>query len=252
MESENDTPLNQSELQRQLAGLGYQISRRQLSRYLYASEVLEPLVPKALRAGLGRYHVDHLRAIDGAYRRLFDGLPVPEPEYQTWFAATLSALDREDLTLEAICGALEQSFATISGLSLRQVSSRLAALLKGAPKDDDEDSADPAGISARSTSEAAVTIDERPAIPRGDSPGSPNGVAGTPIQNRSADSATRSTRTKAEGAAIHRELPDSPAEGASANRLTISDQSAPVATVAISNSSPLSTITPAANAISTD
>jgi len=231
MESENDTPLNQSELQRQLTGLGYQISRRQLSRYLYAAEVLEPLVPKALRAGLGRYHVDHLRAIDGAYRRLFEALPVPAPEYQAWFAATLSALDREDLTLEPICSALEQSFATISGLSPRQVSHRLAALIKCGPKNDGEDSADPDGIGSRSVFEAVAPLDKRPAIPRGGaSPGSPGGLAGAPIENGSADSATRSTRTKAEGAASHRELPDVSAEGASGNELTILDQSAQLAT----------------------
>lgn len=231
LESENDTPLNQSELQRQLTGLGYKISRRQLSRYLYAADVLAPLVPKALRTGLGRYHVDHLRAIDGAYRRLFDGLSVPKPEYQTWFPATLAALDREDLALEAICSALEQSFATISGLSPRQVSHQLAALLKGAAKHDDEESADPDGISSRSTFEAAVPVDEPPAIPRGGaSTGSPSGLAGAPLQNRSPDSATRSKRTEEIGPASHRDLPDSPAEGASGNRLTISDQSAPIAT----------------------
>jgi hypothetical protein len=111
------------------------------------------------------------------------------------------------------------------------VSHRLAPLLNGAPKNDDEDSADPDGISSRSTFEAAVPINELPAIPHGGaSPGSLSGLVGAPIQNSSADSATRSKKTKEVGPASHRDLPDSPAEGASGNRLTVSDQNAQVAT----------------------
>jgi ParB family protein of integrating conjugative element (PFGI_1 class) len=129
LSAETGKALNRSELQRQLTALGYTISRRQLSRYLYAAECLEPLIPKALRAGLGRYHVDQLRAVEGAYRNLFEDLPIPNPDFQSWFATTVSKLDRDDLTLQEIGEALEHAIAKISGLSCPQIRQRIEALL---------------------------------------------------------------------------------------------------------------------------
>ncbi len=138
LEAESGTRLSQSELQRTLTALGYQISRRQLSRYHYAADVLAPLIPKALAAGLGRYHVDALRSIEGACRRLFERLPDSGAGFEPWFAATLSGMDRTDLTLEGVRDTLAQSLAKRSGRSCRQVLTQIEALLKESPKETDE------------------------------------------------------------------------------------------------------------------
>lgn len=163
LEAESGTRLSRSELQRTLTSLGYQISRRQLSRYHYAADVLAPLIPKALAAGYGRYHVDALRSIEGAYRRLFASLAPSAAAFEPWFAATLSGVDRTDLTLEVVRDTLAQSLAKRSGRSCSQIHAQIEALLKDLPSGPGEvDHSDEALMQI--DSEASVLLATNPAV----------------------------------------------------------------------------------------
>lgn len=70
IEQEENAPLSRSEFERRLASIGYRVSRRQLIRCEYAADVLDPLIPWALRGGLGGREIDKIREAESIYRRL--------------------------------------------------------------------------------------------------------------------------------------------------------------------------------------
>jgi ParB family protein of integrating conjugative element (PFGI_1 class) len=121
LEQETGAPLSRSALQRALGEIGYSVSRRQLIRYHYALERLEPLIPRALQAGLGRQQVDQLRDLETAYQT-FSAAGLNDPAaFDRWFRGALSELDCETLEVNQVRTALDASFAKLTGQSVAQI-----------------------------------------------------------------------------------------------------------------------------------
>jgi hypothetical protein len=146
LEQESGYRLSRSEFQRRLAAMGYTISRRQMIRYEYAAEVLEPLIPRALRGGLGRHQIDRLRDIEQAYRVVHRSLsasaPAPLPALDPWFADVLAAQDGDTLDLMAVRRELDCRLAELSGRPLNRIRIEVDALLHETSEERDEAMAD--------------------------------------------------------------------------------------------------------------
>jgi len=147
LEQESGYRLSRSEFQRRLAAMGYTISRRQMIRYEYAAEVLEPLIPRALRGGLGRHQIDRLRNIEQAYQvahcSLSASAPAPLPAFDPWFSDVLAAQDGDTLDLTAVRRELDRRLAEISGHPLNRIRIEVDALLHETSEERDEAMADP-------------------------------------------------------------------------------------------------------------
>jgi ParB family protein of integrating conjugative element (PFGI_1 class) len=73
LDEENGAPITRSAFNRHLSSMGYRVSLRQLRRYDYAIEGLFPLIPIALRSGMGVRQIDDIRDVHEAYRTAHRG-----------------------------------------------------------------------------------------------------------------------------------------------------------------------------------
>jgi len=121
LEQESGAPLSRSALQRALSEIGYSVSRRQLIRYDYALERLEPLIPKALQAGLGRQQVDQLRDLEAAYQGIAAASLNDPTAFDRWFCAALAELDSETLEVNQVRTALDASLAKLTGQLVAEI-----------------------------------------------------------------------------------------------------------------------------------
>ncbi len=128
IETETGDTLNRGQFQRRLGCLGYVISRRQLIRYEFATEVLEPLIPKAFATGLGGWRVDLIRDLHRAYRRYHEQL-AGAPPFEALFAEALAQHDGELLDLEEVRADLDARFSRYGGLPANRVHLAVEALL---------------------------------------------------------------------------------------------------------------------------
>ncbi len=63
--------ISQTQLESELQQAGYRIHQGLISRMAYAVEVLLPLIPQALAAGMGKHHVGRIRALERAARTVW-------------------------------------------------------------------------------------------------------------------------------------------------------------------------------------
>lgn len=133
IEEEEGRELTRSEFARRLSEMGYKVSRRQLIRYAYAAEILEPSVPQALRAGLGVREIDRIRDLETAYRAFHQSLANAAEDapgaFARLFAEALSAHDAALLDLDAVRRWLDERLAQTSGRRLNHVRLAVDALL---------------------------------------------------------------------------------------------------------------------------
>jgi ParB family protein of integrating conjugative element (PFGI_1 class) len=130
IEAEQGRTLSLRELSEALHARGYGINPGLLSRMQYATEVLLPRIPEALRAGLGRPQVERLRRLEGACRHYWrDACAVEEARFDLLFAETLARHDGADWDLEAVRAELEAGLADAFAVSLKRVRLELDARL---------------------------------------------------------------------------------------------------------------------------
>jgi ParB family protein of integrating conjugative element (PFGI_1 class) len=156
LEDETGETLGLREFVRRLADpvfkIGLNVSVTQMHRLRYAAQFLYPLLPEALRAGMGRAHVDSLQKIESLYRSYWQkrgptGL-APEAqsaEFDALFGEVLSSQDSPDFVMDAVRPALEDSLSKILDRPLRSIQAEIAALSAGIelradipPETDDE------------------------------------------------------------------------------------------------------------------
>lgn len=146
LEQESGCRLSRSEFQRRLAAKGYTISRRQMIRYEYAAEALEPLIPRTLRGGLGRHQIDRIRDIEQAYRVVHRSLsasaPAPLPAFDPWFADVLAGQDGDTPDLTTARREIDCRLAELSGHPLNRIRIEMDALLHETSEERDEAMAD--------------------------------------------------------------------------------------------------------------
>ena len=125
-EKEAGETLTRSGFQRKLETIGYQLSRRQLIRFEYATETLDAVIPQVLRAGLGGKKIDEIRDLENAYRRFCDG---KIDQLELLFADVMSLHDGESWSIERIRHDLECRLAGLTSTPGNKIHREVDALL---------------------------------------------------------------------------------------------------------------------------
>jgi len=131
IEAEIGTSLGRNELVRRLAEAGYTISKRHLSRFQYTTEVLYPLIPTALRSGMGRPQIDALRALEKAFQSYWvEGGREPD-RFQTIWKDALLMVDGPDFDVALARQNLETRLSGMLGHPVSRIRIAVDALLSG-------------------------------------------------------------------------------------------------------------------------
>jgi hypothetical protein len=129
----------------------------------YALDVLLPVMPKALRAGLGTPQIRRLRRLENAARRLWRQWAggAADADFDAYFGAALAQTDRSDWTYRAAEAALELMLAEQCCLDRDRVRGEFRALLSGSVRSQAEV---PSGSAAMCNTRAgsASTVREGP------------------------------------------------------------------------------------------
>jgi len=125
---ERGMALSTRELAALLRERGYSIDPATITRLDYARETLLPLIPLALRAGLGRPAIDRIRKLEKMLVRCLKERELDQPvieEVRQWFLLCLSRHDRGDWLLEPVQQEAEAYFADLCGVSREKVRAAL-------------------------------------------------------------------------------------------------------------------------------
>jgi ParB family protein of integrating conjugative element (PFGI_1 class) len=132
LENEGGQALSTREFSRQLGSKGYLASSRQLTRFHYAADFLEPLIPMALNAGLGNDKVDRLRKIQAGYSKCLTEFGATQ-NFEPMFAQALTEHDDEDLEIDALQRTLDNYIVNCTGEPLNRVRLHVDTLLLDNP-----------------------------------------------------------------------------------------------------------------------
>jgi len=124
--------LSQRRLETILRDRGYSLSHGLISQMGYAVHTLLPVIPQALKSGLGRPQVERLRALDRAARALWKKRKLGEDEsFDTVFAALCERYDGPEWDLELLRNAIEIEIAEELEVSIQAIRVELDAQLLG-------------------------------------------------------------------------------------------------------------------------
>ena len=124
--------LSQRRLQAVLREGGYSVSDSLISRMGYAVEVLLPLIPQALNAGLGRPQVQKIRALDRAARRVWEQRGLGnEEEIKQVFETLCQRYDDPDWDTDLLRSAIETEIAEQADISVHTIRMELDAQIEG-------------------------------------------------------------------------------------------------------------------------
>jgi len=130
LETEQKQELSQRQLVDALNERGYGLNQGLISRMDYTVDVLEPLIPMALRAGVGIDQIRRIRRLDGACRKLWEDQKGCEPDtFSPEFNAALKTHDGQTFDLDAVQNTLEERLADGLQWSLKDVRLVLDAAL---------------------------------------------------------------------------------------------------------------------------
>jgi len=121
IEAEAGGALTRSDFVRCLAEMGYPISRRQLIRYEYAADVLEPLIPEALDTGLGGRQIDEIKEAAKHYSDYWQSCGLETDQFDPVFRSSLSENDSDAWNLKDVLDALELRIAEKTGKTVNAV-----------------------------------------------------------------------------------------------------------------------------------
>ncbi|MCG5526399.1 hypothetical protein LRB11_15920, partial [Ectothiorhodospira haloalkaliphila] len=131
LEAQTQHPLSRSELARQLADLGYTLSRRHLRRFEYAARILSPLIPEALRNGMGQPQIDGLRTQEQAFQTLWTQAGEAPDLFDGIWSDVLTDLDGPDFDVELVREGMENRLATLLERPLTHIRLEVDALIAG-------------------------------------------------------------------------------------------------------------------------
>ena len=109
---------------RRFFGSGYSIDQPAISRLDYAIETLFPVIPVALRSGVGRPAIDCIRKLDKILVTFLEGRSRNQTVIdgaRAWFLACLRRHDSEYWLIDPVCDELEAYLAEICGESVGTV-----------------------------------------------------------------------------------------------------------------------------------
>jgi ParB family protein of integrating conjugative element (PFGI_1 class) len=128
LENESGQALSRNEFIRQLTTKGYPVSKRQLIRFEYAANFLEPLIPIALNAGFGGERIDRLHKIQFGYAKCLAEFGATQ-NFEPMFAQALTEHDDEDLDIDALQRSLDNYIVNCTGEPLNRVRLHVDTLL---------------------------------------------------------------------------------------------------------------------------
>jgi ParB family protein of integrating conjugative element (PFGI_1 class) len=128
LERETGKPLSRNEFSKELTRSGYPVSTRQLTRFHYAADFLEPLIPMALNEGLGVRAVDRLIKIQTGYSKCLTEFGSTQ-NFEPMFAQALTEHDDEDLDIDALQRTLDNYIVSCTGQPLNRVRLHVDTLL---------------------------------------------------------------------------------------------------------------------------
>ena len=124
--------LSQRRLQAALKIGGYALSDTLISRMGYAVQVLLPLIPRALNAGLGRPQVQKIRALDRAARKIWEQRSMGDEEvFNQVFASLCQRYDDPDWDTDLLRSAIETEIAEQADISVHTLRVELDAQIEG-------------------------------------------------------------------------------------------------------------------------
>ena len=138
-EKESGGSSTRSAFQRRLETIGYSLSRRQLIRFEYATEMLDAVIPEVLCAGLGGKKIDEIRDLENAYVRFCDG---KVDQLELLFADVMSLHDGESWSIERVRHDLECRLADLTSIPSNKIHGEVDALLFERSMIDSEDNAE--------------------------------------------------------------------------------------------------------------
>lgn len=124
--------LSQRRLETILRDRGYSLSHGLISQMGYAVHTLLPVIPQALKSGLGRPQVERLRALDRAARALWKKRKLGDDEsFDAVFTALCERYDGPEWDLELLRNAIEIEIAEELEVSIQAIRVELDAQLSG-------------------------------------------------------------------------------------------------------------------------
>lgn len=124
--------LSQRRLETILRDRGYSLSHGLISQMGYAVHTLLPVIPQALKSGLGRPQVERIRALDRAARALWKKRKLGDDEsFDAVFAALCERYDGPEWDLELLRNAIEIEVAEELEVSIQAIRVELDAKLLG-------------------------------------------------------------------------------------------------------------------------
>ena len=170
IEQETGAPISATRFAALLRERGYSIDQPTVSRLDYAIETLFPLIPAALRSGVGRPAIDRIRKLDKFLVTFLEDRRSDQTvidKARAWFLACLGRHDREDWRIDPVQDELEAHLAEICGESAGKVRAdldfieRYGAAGSDAPVPLTFDPPEPGPTSSRAPSPGASTVDEQ-------------------------------------------------------------------------------------------
>lgn len=134
IEQDAGRPLSLRELATELQARGYGVNAGLLSRMDYAADMLLPLIPLALRSGLGRPQIDRIRRLESACRGYWCERAGDDVSgFDALFSNVLSEHDGPDWSLDTVQRQLEAQLAEAFGVSIKHVRLDIDARLASSP-----------------------------------------------------------------------------------------------------------------------
>lgn len=124
--------ISQTQLESELQQAGYRIHQGLISRMAYAVEVLLPLIPQALAAGMGKHHIGRIRALERAARTVWQQhCSGGDAAFDAVFKTLCSRYDGPEWDSDLLQGAVETEIAEEAEVSVHTIRVALDAALDG-------------------------------------------------------------------------------------------------------------------------
>ena len=160
-EMEKDGKLSRNEFIRRLSAQGYTLSKRHIIRFEYATEVLYPLIPEALRSGMGQPQIDGLRSQCDAHRQYWVAAGQEGAAYDQMWADILSELDGPDFDAALVRQELEVRMGQTLGDPVTRIRLEVDATLSGKRlRGDTQEGGNGASVTPVAARETAYTQDQ--------------------------------------------------------------------------------------------
>ena len=131
-EAENDETYTLRQTAERLKEVGYEVNSSLLWRMIYAANVLLPLIPEALRAGMGRPQIQRIRQIENAFQIYWtDYAGQDKADFINLFQDCLTEHDRPEWDNDTLIAILEERFVELLDIPVRSMRPDIDALLHG-------------------------------------------------------------------------------------------------------------------------